>query len=61
MPALEIAFWIDDRNDVATYTVDGELKRPGEAIQTAREEASDDGHEELNLKEVRLAEPAQHP
>lgn len=58
MPELEVQFWIDDRDDVATYTVEGDMKRPGAAIDEARDAATDDGHDELNLKEVRLAESA---
>ena len=58
MPKLDVRFWVDDRNDAVTYTVDGDLKRPGTAIERAREEAADDGHDEVNLKEVSLREPA---
>lgn len=58
MRKLDVAFWVDDRTDVVTYTVEGDLKRPGEAIERARERATDDGHDEVNLKEVRLSEPA---
>ena len=57
MPQLDVKFWVDGRNDVATYTVDGDLKRPGKAIERAREEASADGYDEVNLKEVSLREP----
>ncbi len=59
MPKLDVQFWVDDRSDVVTYTVDGDLKRPGDAIERARAAATDDGHDELNLKEVKLREPAQ--
>jgi|AntDeeMinimDraft_4_1070355.scaffolds.fasta_scaffold00644_7 hypothetical protein len=59
MPKLDIQLWVDDRNDVVTYTVDGDLKRPGDAVERAREEASSEGHDEVNLKEVSLREPAQ--
>jgi hypothetical protein len=59
MPQLDVQLWVDGRNDVVTYTVDGDLKRPGEAIERARAAATDDGHDEINLKEVSLREPAQ--
>lgn len=57
MPKLDVQFWVDDRNDVVTYTVDGDLKRPGPAIENAREQATGDGYDEVNLKEVSLREP----
>lgn len=56
MPELAVEFWTDGREDVVTYTVDGNLERPGEAVDEAREHATADGHEELNLKTVRLSE-----
>lgn len=59
MPKLDVTFWVDDRGDVVTYTVDGELKRPGGAVERARERATADGYDEVNLKEVSLREPAQ--
>lgn len=57
MPELVVELWIEDREDVVSYTVDGDLKRPGEAVAKAREQASADGYDEVNLKEVALAEP----
>lgn len=59
MPKLDVHLWVDDRSDVVTYTVDGDLKRPGAAVDEAREAATDDGYDEVNLKEVNLREPAQ--
>lgn len=59
MPELEVVLWTEDRDEPITYTVAGDLKRPGEAIEQAREAAGDDGHDAVELKEVRLAEPAQ--
>ncbi|MCU4801504.1 hypothetical protein OB920_14080 [Halobacteria archaeon HArc-gm2] len=59
MPKLDVQLWVDDRTDVVTYTVDGDLKRPGDAIERAREEAASEGYAEVNLKEVSLREPAQ--
>ena len=59
MPKLDVTLWVDDRSDVVTYTVDGDLKRPGPAIERAREEATADGYDEIALKEVALREPAQ--
>lgn len=58
MPELAVHLWIDDRSDVVTYTVDGDLKRPGEAVRKAQERAAEDGHEDVNLKTVELAESA---
>ena len=57
MRKLDFELWVDDRTDVVTYTVDGDLKRPGPAVERAREAAAADGHDEVNLKEVALAEP----
>ena len=59
MPKLDVQLWVDGRNDVVTYTVEGDLKRPGAAIESAREKATADGYDEVNLKEVSLREPAQ--
>lgn len=55
MPELEVSLRTDD--GVETYVVDGDLKRPGQAVETAEERAVSDGHEELDLAAVRLAEP----
>lgn len=57
MPKLDAQLWVDDRSDVVTYTVDGDLKRPGPAIERALEKAMGDGYDEVNLKEVSLREP----
>lgn len=54
MPTLEVHFWVDDRSDVASYEVDGDLKRPGPAVDAAREKAAAEGHESLTLKEVSM-------
>lgn len=54
MPTLEVRFWVDDGSEVATYAVDGDLKRPGPAVETAREQAAADGHESVTLKTVSM-------
>lgn len=58
MPQLEVHVTADDTSDPVTYLVDGDLKRPGDAIEHARELAAADGHENPELDEVKLAEPA---
>jgi hypothetical protein len=58
MPQLEVHLTVEGESEPVTYLVDGDLKRPGEAIQSARERASEDGHENPRLDEVKLAEPA---
>ncbi|WP_225335490.1 hypothetical protein [Halomicrobium urmianum] len=56
MPELEVLLRTDA--GVETYVVEGALKRPGPAVEAARERAAADGHEEVSLEAVRLAEPA---
>lgn len=58
MRTLDVQLWVDGRDGVQTYKVEGSLKQPGEAIERAREKAAEDGHEDVNLKEVKLSEPA---
>lgn len=58
MPQLEVSLSVDDQSDTVRYLVDGNLKRPGRAIQTAKERAAEEGHENAELDQVKLAEPA---
>ena len=58
MPQLEVHLRVDGAEAPAVYHVEGDLKRPGEAIQEAKARAGDDGHEGIELAEVKLAEPA---
>jgi len=58
MPQLEVSLDVDGEREPVTYRVDGDLKRPGEAIRRAKDRAAADGHEGADLDGVRLAEPA---
>ncbi|MBO4249336.1 hypothetical protein IL252_16100 [Halomicrobium sp. IBSBa] len=58
MPQLEVHLSVDAESEPTVYHVDGDLKRPGEAIQAAKELATEDGHEGVELEEVKLAETA---
>jgi len=58
MPQLEVSLSVDGESAPVTYLVDGDLKRPGGAIQRAKDRAAADGHEGVELDGVRLAEPA---
>ena len=58
MRKLDVQLWVEGGEDVVTYTVEGELKRPGSAVERARERATADGYDEVALKEVSLTEPA---
>jgi hypothetical protein len=44
----------DDRSDEASDEVAWDLKRPGPAVDAAREQAAADGHESVPLKEVSM-------
>jgi len=57
MPQLEVSLSVDGEADPVTYRVDGDLKRPGDAIQRAKDRAAADGHERAELDGVRLPEP----
>jgi hypothetical protein len=48
---------VDGEHDPIVYRVEGDLKRPGEAIQRAKDRAAADGHEGAELETVELAEP----
>jgi len=58
MPQLEVHLAVEGEHEPIVYRVEGDLKRPGEAIQRARERAAADGHEGAELETVKLAEPA---
>lgn len=58
MPQLEVHLAVDAESEPVTYLVEGDLKRPGAAIQRAQELAADEGYDDAELDEVRLAEPA---
>lgn len=58
MPQLEVHLRVDGETEPTVYHAEGDLKRPGEAIQEAKAQADADGHEGIELEEVKLAEPA---
>lgn len=58
MPELEVHLAVAEESDPITYIVDGDLKRPGGAIEDAKELAADDGYDDAELDSVELAEPA---
>lgn len=57
MPQLEVHLVVEDAQDPVTYLVDGDLKRPGTAIDAAKSMAADDGYASAELEAVKLAEP----
>lgn len=54
MGAVEVTFWVNDRDGLVSYVVDveGGTENPDDAIVAATEQAEADGYEDLNVKDI---------
>ncbi len=54
MARVEVELWVGDQEDVVSYTVDvdGGVTNTDRAVTAARERATADGYEDVNLKQL---------